>query len=292
MDLTALKTFRTVAETSSVTRAAHILCCVPSAVTARLRQLEDEVGQPLFLRERQGMILTPKGRVLLDYAEKAMSLFQEAERAVRSDDHPEGTLKIGATDTAATIYLPRVFSAYHQSFPEVQLEITSGVTETLIAAVRDHQLDCAIVNRDVTDPEFRAEKVRRERLVLVSSLTVDEPEKMDEFTFLAAPGGCVQRARIEEWWGKSGRAPIRIIEMSNIELRISCAAGGMGITVLPLSTVERLADRETVRFHDIPEPWCWLDTYLISRADSLSFAARRQFRSIVLSQMRSLKAVS
>jgi DNA-binding transcriptional LysR family regulator len=291
MDLSALKTFQAVAETASVTRAADKLCCVPSAVTARLRQLEQEIGQPLFLRERQGMILTPKGRVLLDYAKKAMVLFDEAEKAVRHDDLPQGTLKVGATDTAATLYLPRVFAQYHLSYPDVSLEVTSGVTETLIAGVRDHKLDCAIVNREVRDPLFKAEQVRRERLVLVSALTVDQITDADEFTFLAAPTGCVQRARVEEWWSEGAHAPIRLIEMANIEMRISCAAAGMGVTVLPLSTLERLADRETVRIHDVPEPWAWLDTFLISRADSPSFAARRLFREMVLQEFRQLRAV-
>jgi len=284
MDLTALKTFMAVAETASVTRAADALCCVPSAVTTRLRQLEEELSQRLFIRERQGMMLTPRGRVLLSYAERAVALFDEAEKAVRQDTVPEGLLKIGTTDTAAAIYLPRTVSKYHLAYPNVELKLVSDVSENLLGEVKAHRLDCAIISCIVNDPMFRSDRVRRERLVLVSALRFEDPALLDKFTFLTPRAGGSQRARIEDWLASSSRPPLRFVEMPNLEMRLSCVAAGMGVSILPLATLSQFADRGTVRYHDIPEPWCWLDTYFVSRADSPPFAARRRLRELILGE--------
>ena len=281
MDRAALATFRAVAEAGGVTRAAERLHCVPSAVTTRLKRLEAELGRPLFVRGPRGMALTAQGRVLMGYAERLEALFGAAERAVGRDDEPRGALRIGATDTAATVYLPRVFARYHEAHPDVALEVVSEVSEALVAAVRAQRLDCAIVNRAVAEPGLVAEAVRREQLVLVSALGITDPASLPEFTFLAARAGGAQRARIEAWWAQGARPPIRVIEMPSVGLRLSCAAAGMGITALPLSVLERLATRDTLRRHPIPEPWCRLDTYLVRRAEGGDFAALRRFRGIL-----------
>lgn len=281
LDFTALKTFKVVAEQASVTNAANILHCVPSAVTTRIRQLENELGQKLLVRSAKGMVLTPAGRVLMPYAQKAVSLIDETEKAIRQDEEPRGTLCVGATDTAATIYLPSVFATYHETFPNVQFEITSSVTTELIELVKDHSLDCAIINTQVEDPLFNCELVRTERLVIASARSVSAPFKDKEVTFLAARAGGAQRKRIEDWWRTEDYPPMRITELPSLGLRLSFAAAGIGITVVPLSAIEKLAIRDSVRLHAIPEPWCWQDTILISRKDSPSFAARKHFRSIL-----------
>ena len=280
MDRTALLTLKAVAEAHSVTGAAKRHHCVPSAVTAPLKRLEAEAGRALFLRERRGMVPTEHGRTLLGYAERALALLEEAERALREDAEPFGRLRVGATDTAATISLPPVFARFHAAHPEVALEVVCEVSATLIAEVKTGRLDCAIVNRSVADPDLAAEAVRRERLVLASALGVDDPGASSELTLAAHPGGA-QRARIEAWWEQAARPPIRLIERPSLALRLSCAAAGMGITALPASVPGGMAACNTVRAHPIPEPWCWLDTHLVAPARGGASAARRRFREVL-----------
>lgn len=281
MDLLGLKTLKTVVEFGSVTRAAEALHCVPSAVTARVRRLEDELGRKLLTRKSKAMVPTPTGRILLAYAERAVKLFDEAEKAARQDATPRGRLRVGATDTAATIYLPPVLARYHETYPDVALELTSTVTAELIAMVKDHALDCAIVNTRPGDPLLTSELVREERLVLASARSIADPFARDPVTFLAARAGGAQRKRIEQWWSEAGHAPMRIIELPSIGLRLSFAAAGIGVTAMPLSALDALAHRQAVRLHDIPDPWRRQETVLISRADSPSFAARRCFREML-----------
>src|SRR2546422_7841969 len=98
LELSDLLLFKTVAEAGSVTRAAQRLHRVQSNVTARVKRLESHLDVALFVRGRRGMSLTPEGRRLLDYADRLLTLAEEA-RADLSALPPRGRLQIGAMES-------------------------------------------------------------------------------------------------------------------------------------------------------------------------------------------------
>lgn len=83
MEFGQLRIFQAVAEEGSIARAAERLHRVPSNLSTRLRQLEEQLGVDLFLRERQRLQLSPAGKVLLDYAARLFVLQEEARAAVQ-----------------------------------------------------------------------------------------------------------------------------------------------------------------------------------------------------------------
>ncbi|BFO09209.1 hypothetical protein GGER_17190 [Serratia rubidaea] len=91
MDLTQLRMFCSVAETGSVARAAELLHRVPSNLTTRLRQLEQELGADLFIREKQRLRLSPMGHNFLCYAHRILALSEEALSITHAGE-PAGTL--------------------------------------------------------------------------------------------------------------------------------------------------------------------------------------------------------
>ena len=93
MDITALKIFLAVAETGGVTRAAEKLHYVQSNVTARLKQLEEDLGTPLFYRNGRKLQITPAGQILSGYAERILRLTEEARQAVQDSPEPRGRSK-------------------------------------------------------------------------------------------------------------------------------------------------------------------------------------------------------
>src|SRR5215831_1005236 len=105
MDLSGLRIFSAVVRQGGVTRAAEQLHRVQSNVTTRIRQLEDELGVALFLREGKRLQVTPAGRVLLDYADRLLALADEARRAVQ-DERPRGLFRLGAMGSTAAVRLP------------------------------------------------------------------------------------------------------------------------------------------------------------------------------------------
>lgn len=282
MDLVTMRVFAAIADAESVTGAARRLHLAPSAVTTRLRRLEAELGHALFDRGRRGMILTPKGRVLLDYAHRLLALAEDAARAVAGEDGtPRGRLRIGATDTAATVYLPSVFAAYHERWPAVALEVSSNVSEALIDDVRRRRLDAAIVARDVRAAGLTCRRIRRERLVLASSRSIVDVYGLSRFTYLSSRAGGVQRARIAEWLAQSHNPPLQVIELPSLALRLSCAAAGMGVTVVTETALAQSASGDALRTHPIPEPWCWQDSFFLRAEDGAPFPARTTFETLL-----------
>jgi DNA-binding transcriptional LysR family regulator len=97
MDLSDLRIFAAVVREGGVTRAAERLHRVQSNVTTRVRQLEEELGVDLFLREGKRLRLSPAGQILLPYAERLLALAEEARGAVQ-DPRPRGVFRLGAME--------------------------------------------------------------------------------------------------------------------------------------------------------------------------------------------------
>jgi len=228
------------------------------------------------------MSLTPAGEILLDYARRTIDLVEQAARALEPDGEPQGRLRIGATDTSATVHLPPVFARFHETFPAVVLNLHSMVSAQLLREVRHARLDCAIVNTLPQDPALRSDLIRTERLVLATARTVVNPFARSPATFLAARAGGAQRQRIETWWQAAGGPPMEVIELPSIGLRLSFAAAGNGIAALPLSALEILGVAGSLRVHEIPEPWCFQDVAFVTRADAAPFPALTAFRDMLL----------
>src|ERR1700754_3060865 len=125
MDLADLRIFTAVVREGGVTRAAERLHRVQSNVTTRIRQLEDDIGAPLFIREGKRLHLTPTGQVLLDYADRLLALADEAREAIQ-DPRPRGLFRLGTMESTAAVRLPGPLSEYHRRYPDVVLELRTG----------------------------------------------------------------------------------------------------------------------------------------------------------------------
>jgi DNA-binding transcriptional LysR family regulator len=124
MDFDQLITFLEVARQGSFSRAGEKVFRSQSAVSAQIRQLEQEYGDRLLDRSGKTVKLTPAGQILFDYAERLKLLREESLMAVA--DHsstPRGTLRVGANEATCLYVLPEVFAAgADQYLPEFQLQ--------------------------------------------------------------------------------------------------------------------------------------------------------------------------
>ena len=92
------------------------------SVRSRVKQLEAELGEPLFYRHRKGVTLTVKGKLFYDYAVRLLRLSEEAVNMVKNMDEPKGEIKIGSLEAMVLEDLPELLSTYHGMYGEVKFQ--------------------------------------------------------------------------------------------------------------------------------------------------------------------------
>jgi DNA-binding transcriptional LysR family regulator len=271
MDPVALDTFLAVAQQGSVTAAASLLHTVQSNVTARLHQLESDLGTPLFVRHSRGVTLTPAGTKLLAYAERLRALAAEAKAAVRDDGVARGVLRIGTMESTAVMRLPALLGPLHRAHRDVQIEVRTGPTAELLEQVLAHRLDGAFVAGPIHHPRLEARTMFREELVLISALegaAMAQRLAAGDLTAITFREGCSYRQRLDTVFTARGWLPFRRLEFGTVEGILACVAGDVGVALLPRGVVESSRVREALRIEPFtPEP-LWVDTLFVRRVDS------------------------
>ncbi|UED87643.1 LysR family transcriptional regulator [Streptomyces profundus] len=146
MDLIALRSFREVHRTGSITAAARVLGYTQSALSRQLASLETGLGTPLLRRHARGVRLTPAGEALLAHGTAILRHVDHAERDVRASlEQPVTSLRVGSVPSAVASLLPRALTAFTAEVPLVRVTFTEEVTPTLLPRLLDGDLDCAVV---------------------------------------------------------------------------------------------------------------------------------------------------
>lgn len=255
MELAQIRMFKTVADTGSIARAAEVLHCVPSNITARIKALESELGTELFFRLGRGLRISPAGEIFLTYAARMLSLADEAKRAVHPDAAPSGPLRIGAIESSATARLPRLLARFHARYPQVSLEITTGTGPQLLDATLAHKLDGAIVAIDVKRPKLKRTSMYREDLVLIAAQSLGPIQRAADLegkSIFMWPEGCPYRAALERWLLNSGQSQ-PIISIASYGTIVGCVSAGAGVALVPKGVFEQYAKGAGCAGYEFPE---------------------------------------
>lgn len=263
MELTDLRVFRAVVREGGVTRAAEHLGRVQSAVTTRIRQLEERLDRKLFLRQGRKMVLTPAGRTLLDYSDRLLALADEAEAALH-EEVPRGVLRIGSMESTAAVRLPGPLAVLSERYPEVILEMQTGNPVRLADALLRGDIDAAFVAAPVAEKRFDHVVAFTETPVIVTADTHPPIGGADGCprTVLVFEHGCPHRKLLEGWFAQQRDVPERTIEMGSYHAMLGCVLAGMGAALLPLSVVETFPEAQRLRITRLPRGSDSLDTLL------------------------------
>ncbi len=156
MNLTQLKCFLAAAETLHFGRAAQSLGILPATLGRQVKQLEDHLGVPLFLRTTRAVTLTDVGSQLLQDARSLVAeaeAFEEKARAVRGT--AARVLRVGAIDSAAAGLIPQLLQPMHEAHPDLEIEIVEQRTIHLLPKLLSGSLDIAFCRPpDMRDPRL------------------------------------------------------------------------------------------------------------------------------------------
>jgi len=284
MDAADLKVFEAVARLGSMGRAAEALHTVQSNVTARVRQLEDELGTSLFRRHARGVEPTQAGHRLLPYARQVARLLTEARRATVDEGTPQGPLVIGSLETTTALHLTDLLSSFSAAHPRVDLTLQTGTTCELLEKVLDHRLEGAFVCGPVAHPDLNAEPMFVEELVLLTAAPVSSLDALAEhgdLRIVVLRRGCSYRQRLEEVLARHGIPAPRVMEFGILEAVMGCVSAGLGVTLLPRALIGPVWRKGRVAMHALPPRDGIVETVFVRRRDGYLSSALAAFLATV-----------
>jgi DNA-binding transcriptional LysR family regulator len=280
MDTASLHVFEAVARTGGMNRAAAELNTVQSAVTARIRTLESELGCSLFERHSRGVALTAAGERLLPYARRVAWLLADAARATRDDGQPRGPLTIGSLETTAALRLSPLIASYAAACPDVDLALRPGTTAELIEAVMDRRLEGAFVCGPVAHPSLIEQPMFEEELAILAApgaTSVEAATQGGIARIVVLRAGCSYRQRLEMLLARRGIAVPRMMEFGTLEAIFGCVSAGLGITLLPRALIGPVWRAGRVSLHLLPREEALVTTVFIHRREAHVSSALRAF---------------
>ncbi|MFD2117476.1 LysR family transcriptional regulator [Paenibacillus yanchengensis] len=275
MELNDLIIFEQVAITGSVSKAAENLNYVQSNVTGRIKRLEQELQTLLFERHKRGMVLNADGKKLLEHVRDILQKVDEVKLMFSPTTSPSGILDIGIIETVHA--LPAILHAYYSKYPDVDLSLATGVTAELLQAVLDMKLNGAFVTGPITHPQMEQIEVIQEKLVFVTREADFQLEDITIVPLLLYNKGCGYRGRLESMMQLQGIVPKRVMEFGTFGTIIGSVAAGIGITVLPESSVQQYAAEGSVYLHPLPSPYDDVTTVFIWRKEAFMTRTLQSF---------------
>jgi len=244
MELKHLRSFVTVAQEQSFTRAALRLHIAQPPLSQRIRQLEEELGAQLFLRSTRKVELSAAGQAY--YAAVAPllgQLDQAAEACRRAARGESGILRVGYSGRASQRLLPRLMMEFRRRFPDVVLDLVGPhPTGTLRARLLERQLDLALCFLPIADKEIRTHGMAVTEFSLVLPAThrlaarnrVDLSELAHE-PFVGYPSnqGFHLRRAMDDECLRAGFDPNVVRESETSQVLLCLVAAGTGVSIVP-----------------------------------------------------------
>jgi DNA-binding transcriptional LysR family regulator len=274
MDLDNLKTFIEVARLASFSRAAEKVLRSQPAVSAQIRQLEQEYGQRLLDRSAKSVRLTPAGEVVFDYANQLLALQAKSLQAVAEQDGVRsGTLSIGANEGTFLYVLPKVLAKYHKQFPKVKISVYRSFTHKVAEKVEEGTVDLGVLTMPVKSPSLEVLPVFRDRILLMagpaSPLFKKKSATLEELA--AQPIILPKTGSIRKIMEKQLR-PYRdnlnvTMELTSVVMIKRFVRAGFGVSLICRNFAAENVRRDEVRLLKVEGLDLWRELALVYRKD-------------------------
>ncbi|MDQ3806352.1 MAG: LysR family transcriptional regulator [Acidobacteriota bacterium] len=252
MEIRQLRAFVAIAETRTFTAAAQRVHVTQAAISMQIRQLETEVGIPLFVRTPRRVVLTEAGDHLL---ERARLILREHDAALAElaglAGAEHGRLRLGsASGMVSADGLPVILKRLRKVYPQAEVTVTSGTSEELVKRILAGELDVAFVSLPVEARNVDTELLSRDQLVAIASPRHPlAPQRVisafalaQEKLILGERGGNTRRL-IDEFFAHAGLRPKVAMELSRQAAIKNMVAADMGVGIVPLSTAREDVER-------------------------------------------------
>jgi len=264
VELAQLEAFLQVAHYRSFSRAAEALFLTQPSVTARIQSLERELGERLFERTGRSVTLTDAGHAFMPHAQRALTAVQEGTDAIEAVRHGDvGSIRLGASSSIATYVLPEILRRFREMRPRVHVHLNTGSSEDIVERLLAGELHAAII-RLTQHPEIESVHLYNDDLSLVVApshpfaakgrVTIAEAGK-EPFLFFERSSS--YHSLIYSMFLRVGIVPESAMELDSMETTKHMVEAGLGIAILPISSIQREVGTGTlkeVEIRDMEQP--------------------------------------
>jgi DNA-binding transcriptional LysR family regulator len=242
MDLDQLHTFLEIVRLKSFSKAAQTCYRTQPAISAQVRQLEQELNSTLFERLGTKIALTTAGKILAEYAEQILDLKRRAQDAINELERvPRGEIVIAANEATCIYVLPQVFSEYKKQFPNVQLMVDRSYGGRVVEAVTDSLADFGITQLPVQEKRLQVADIHSDEIKFLTpgrhpmaARRFVSPRDLIGLTLLLPKSGTT-RTRLNSWL-EPVESEIRIsMELDSTEMIKRFVMAGLGFSFLAAS---------------------------------------------------------
>ena len=242
MDLDQLHTFLEIVRLKSFSKAALTCYRTQPAISAQVRQLEQELNTTLFERLGTKIALTAAGKIFAEYAEQILDLRRRAQDTINELDRvPRGELVIAANEATCIYVLPQVFSEYKKQFPNVQLSLDRSYGARVVEAVLENLADFGVTQLPVQEKRLQVAKIHSDEIKLL--LPGEHPLATMKFVAprdlvgqpLLLPKSGTTRSRLNAWL-EPVESELQIsMELDSTEMIKRFVMAGLGFSFLAAS---------------------------------------------------------
>jgi DNA-binding transcriptional LysR family regulator len=240
VNLKQLETFVTIVRLGSFSAAARHLNATQSTVSARIQELEQALGVPLFDRATRRPFLTAKGRELVAYAERALDLVAEIKLKVGSEQELTGIVRMGVPELVAVTWLPAFVAMVRARFPKLTLQLEVALNPELINRLHEGQSDIAIIVETGAELAFKSRYLGSVQFAWMASRALNLPDKvwtpqeLSELPMIYQGTESATRQLMRQWLGSQiDHEPYSICNSMGGIASLTMAGVGVGFLALP-----------------------------------------------------------
>ncbi len=295
LSLRQLRILETVARHGSYTRAAEELHLTQPAVSMQIRQLEEQIGLPLFERLGKQMVVTEAGGEILYYSRAINQALREMREVIEGlKGLSRGRLHLAVASTV-NYFAPRLLAVFQQRYPGIQLRLEVTNRESLVQLLEANAVDLVLMGVPPKDVEVEAEPFMENPLVVIAP-----PEhplagarqiplwRLAEEVFVMREEGSGTRQAMERFFRERGIQLKQGMQMTRNEAVKQAVRSGLGLSVVSLHTIELELETGRLVVLDVegfPDRRQW---YLVYRRGKRLSPAARAFREFVLNEAAAL----
>ncbi|HSK71580.1 MAG TPA: LysR family transcriptional regulator, partial [Pyrinomonadaceae bacterium] len=248
MEIRQLKAFVAIAETNTFTAGARRMNVTQAAISMQIRQLEEEVGVPLFTRTPRRVILTEGGERLLERARRIIREHNTALEEIAEIAGAEyGRLRIGSASAMfATSQLPEILEKLKKKFPNGEITVNSGTSQILVDKILHGEIDIAFISLPVESVNIQTELLVSDEIVaiahpshpLANQKVISLASLANESLILGEKGGNTRRM-IDDFFAVSGIKPKIAMELSRQSAINRMVENQMGVGIAGANAISQ-----------------------------------------------------